>query len=126
MRLIENRYLNYVAWFFITIFVGGIGGALGVTSVILTSVWFGDDSYLKKTTIMARINEETTVYCLDEQTPIGSFFNSEHRRYVSFDEIPKDMVNALVAAEDKNFFHHRGVDPQGLHFHRTLFQNRES
>jgi len=114
MRLFENRYLNNVAWFFITIFVGGIGGALGVTSVILTSVWFGDDSYLKKTTIMARINEETTVYCLDEQTPIGSFFNSEHRRYVSFDEIPKHMVNALVAAEDKNFFHHHGVDPQAI------------
>ena len=114
MQLFENRYLNYFAWAVITVVVGGLGGAAGVTSVILASVWFGDDSHLKKTTIMARINEETTVYCLDEQTPIGSFFNSEHRRYIGIDEVPKNMINALVAAEDKNFFEHKGVDPQAI------------
>jgi penicillin-binding protein 1A len=114
MRLVTNKYLNYGIWVVITGFIGGLGGALGVTSVIMASVWFGDNSHLKKTTIMARINEETTVYCLDEQTPIGSFFNSEHRRYVSIDEVPKHMVNALVAAEDKNFFSHGGVDPQAI------------
>ena len=114
MRIFDNKFLNYAAWTAITGVVGAIGGGLGVTSVILFSVWFGDDSHLKKTTILARINEETTVYCLDETTPIGSFFNSEHRRYVSIDEVPKNMVNALVAAEDKNFFSHGGVDPQAI------------
>lgn len=114
MRLFENKFLNVASWTGITAIVGIIGGVLGVTTVILTSVWFGDNSHLKKTTIMARINEETTVYCLDEQTPIGSFFDSEHRRYVSIDEVPKHMVNALVAAEDKNFFSHGGVDPQAI------------
>jgi penicillin-binding protein 1A len=114
MHLVSNKYLNYVVWAVITIVIGGLGGTLGVTSVILASVWFGDNSHLKKTTIMARINEETTVFCLDEQKPIGSFFNSEHRRYVSIDEVPKHMVNALVAAEDKNFFRHGGVDPQAI------------
>ena len=114
MRPSASRYLNYTSWAAIIGVVGAIGGALGVTTVILVSVWFGDNSYLKKTTIMARINEETTVFCLDEKTPIGSFFNSEHRRYVSIDEVPKHMVNALVAAEDKNFFSHGGVDPQAI------------
>ena len=33
---------------------------------------------------------------------------------VDFDEIPQDMVNALVAAEDTNYFDHAGVDPRGL------------
>ena len=106
MQLFENRYLNYLAWGIVVPAVAGLGGALGVTSVILTSVWFGDDAHLKKTTILARINEETTVYCLDEKTPIGSFFHSEHRRYIGIDEIPKHMISALVAAEDKNFFKH--------------------
>jgi membrane peptidoglycan carboxypeptidase len=114
MQLFENRYLNYLAWGIVVPAVAGLGGALGVTSVILTSVWFGDDSHLKKTTILARINEETTVYCLDEKTPIGSFFHSEHRRYIGIDEIPKHMISALVAAEDKNFFKHKGVDPQAI------------
>lgn len=114
MRLFDNRYINYLAWAIIVPAVTAVGGALGVTSVILMSVWFGDDTHLKKTTILARINEETTVYCLDEETPIGSFFQSEHRRYIGIDEIPRHMINALVAAEDKNFFKHNGVDPQAI------------
>jgi penicillin-binding protein 1A len=114
MDLVKNRYLNFAIWSMITGVVGGIAGILGVTAVILASVWFGDNSHLKKTTIMARINEETTIFCLDEKTPIGSFFNAEHRRYVGIEEVPKHMINALVAAEDKNFFSHGGVDPQAI------------
>ncbi|MBW2084329.1 MAG: transglycosylase domain-containing protein [Deltaproteobacteria bacterium] len=38
------------------------------------------------------------------------FFQKTHRRYVPYKEIPKTFIKALVAAEDKNFFHHHGVD----------------
>lgn len=114
MRLFENQYANGAAWGGLIVSLGSLGGVLGLSFVILANVWFGDDSHLKKTTILARINEETTIYCLDEQTPIGSFFNNEHRQYTTIDQIPKNMVNALVAAEDKSFFHHKGVDPAAI------------
>lgn len=91
--------------------VGSITACLGGISVVYAMVFFGDDSHLKKSTIMARINEETTIYCADEETHLGSFFNNEHRRYVPIEEIPPAMINAIVAAEDKNFFSHNGVDP---------------
>jgi penicillin-binding protein 1B len=35
----------------------------------------------------------------------------EKRRLVTFAEIPKVLVNALVSAEDKHFFQHLGFDP---------------
>lgn len=41
-------------------------------------------------------------------------FGEERRMAIDFDEIPQDMVNALIAAEDANFFDHAGVDPRGL------------
>lgn len=41
-------------------------------------------------------------------------FGEERRMVVDFSEIPQDMVNALVAAEDTNYFDHAGVDPRGL------------
>ncbi|WP_417421659.1 penicillin-binding protein 1A [Halomonas sp.] len=41
-------------------------------------------------------------------------FGEERRVVVDFDEIPQDMVNALIAAEDTNYFDHAGVDPRGL------------
>ena len=41
-------------------------------------------------------------------------FGEERRMAIDFDEIPDDMVNALIAAEDASFFNHAGVDPRGL------------
>ncbi len=38
----------------------------------------------------------------------------EKRRIVHFDDIPKVMVNAVLAAEDKHFFQHAGFDPIGI------------
>ena len=37
-------------------------------------------------------------------------FGEERRMAVSFDEIPEDFIQALLAAEDAAFFEHRGVD----------------
>jgi len=37
--------------------------------------------------------------------------NREKRRLVKFHDIPSDLVNAVVSAEDKRFFQHRGFDP---------------
>lgn len=80
----------------------------GITAYL---VYFGDVSELKKSTILARINEETTLFTLDEQTKIGSIFDDAHRSYVTIDQVPENMIRAMVAAEDKNFFQHFGVDP---------------
>ena len=39
----------------------------------------------------------------------------KERRYLaSFDEIPKKIINAMVAAEDNNFFEHNGVEYLGI------------
>ncbi len=38
----------------------------------------------------------------------------EHRLYVPFNVIPKRVVKAFLAAEDKNFYSHGGVDPRGI------------
>jgi len=35
---------------------------------------------------------------------------SENRMWVSYDEMPADLVNAFVAIEDKRFFTHPGID----------------
>ncbi len=37
--------------------------------------------------------------------------NREKRRYVVYDDIPEVLINAVVAAEDRRFFSHKGIDP---------------
>lgn len=41
-------------------------------------------------------------------------FGSERRTVVPYDRIPQKMREAILAAEDDDFFHHRGVDPFGI------------
>src|SRR5690606_27896702 len=40
---------------------------------------------------------------------IGEFFR-ERRTLVPYDRIPKNLVNAFLAAEDATFFQHRGIN----------------
>ncbi len=89
----------------------GVLSCVVLGSVTAYLVYFGDVSELKKSTILARINEETTLFTLDEETKIGSIFDDAHRSYVTIDQVPEHMIQAMVAAEDKNFFQHFGVDP---------------
>ncbi|MDX1357180.1 MAG: transglycosylase domain-containing protein, partial [Halomonas venusta] len=41
-------------------------------------------------------------------------FGEERRMPVDFADIPQDMINALIAAEDASYFDHAGVDPRGI------------
>jgi len=41
-------------------------------------------------------------------------FGEQKRTPLSFDEIPKPFIHALLSAEDDNFFNHNGIDLMGL------------
>ena len=71
--------------------------------------------------ILAIIAQESPVYYRDGATRIGVFFDLEHRSYVPYDQIPKDFVHAIVAAEDGAFFEHSGVSFK--HIVRASWQN---
>ena len=60
------------------------------------------------------LSMESPVFYSDGQNKIGVFFQEAHRQYIQYDEIPKDFVNAIVAAEDNTFFQHFGVDIPGV------------
>ena len=38
----------------------------------------------------------------------------EKRLFIPFDSIPELVINSFLSAEDKNFFNHPGIDPQGI------------
>ena len=44
---------------------------------------------------------------------IGEFFR-ERRTLVPYEKIPKNLVNAFLAAEDDQFFQHKGINPQAI------------
>lgn len=55
----------------------------------------------------------STMYYTDENgvdQPYLTLDSDENRVWVSYDELPEDLVNALIAIEDKRFRQHNGVD----------------
>ncbi|RJR41417.1 MAG: hypothetical protein C4576_17985 [Desulfobacteraceae bacterium] len=60
------------------------------------------------------IFSESPVYYDDGKSVIGVFFEKMHRKYIRYKDIPPNFVKALVAAEDKTFFSHYGVDPSAV------------
>jgi penicillin-binding protein 1A len=56
-----------------------------------------------------------TTYVLDRNGHvIGTFHSSVDRTIIPFSQMPKDLREAVIAAEDKDFYHHPGIDPMGL------------
>ncbi|MDR2130593.1 MAG: transglycosylase domain-containing protein [Odoribacteraceae bacterium] len=46
---------------------------------------------------------------------IGKYFRgNENRRYTDYDDIPENVLNALIATEDVRFYDHSGIDGRGL------------
>jgi len=45
---------------------------------------------------------------------IANLFSDEHRYYVSYENIPPRLIEALLAIEDTTFFEHSGVNPDAV------------
>lgn len=67
----------------------------------------------------------TQIYAADGQL-IGEFYN-ERRVMLPFHRIPKTLIQAILASEDKDFFNHEGVDYTGLirAVYKTIFTGHQ-
>jgi membrane peptidoglycan carboxypeptidase len=57
--------------------------------------------------------QKTIVYANDGKTVLATFFEQD-RQPVALNTVPKFLVQALVATEDRRFYSHHGVDMRGL------------
>jgi penicillin-binding protein 1B len=65
--------------------------------------------------ISLRDHTERTRFLLEPELMTNLFDRGRvKRRVVKYDQIPKVMVDALLSAEDKHFFQHKGFDPVGI------------
>ena len=57
-------------------------------------------------------NEITKIY--DEKYELMYHVGNRDRFYLDYADIPKNMINAIISAEDKTFFQHQGFDIKGI------------
>jgi len=94
-----------------TVVVGVVGLAM-VTTAVATYVLLPLPVNLPEERIQPE-RQASTVYALDG-TAIGQFKGADSQVTISAAEIPDTIRRAVVAAEDHRFFHHKGVDWQGI------------
>jgi membrane peptidoglycan carboxypeptidase len=76
--------------------------------------------YYEKTQIPTEVSElalqqSSTVYFSDGKTQVGTFSaNGIDRQMLTSSQIPAVMKNAIVAAEDRNFYHEGGISITGI------------
>lgn len=70
----------------------------------------------------AEFQDETTTIVFADGSPIGKL-TTQDRDSVTLDEIPENLQNAVVAAENQSFWSDRGIDPKGIL--RAAFSNAQ-
>ena len=104
----KTSFKKFILWFW-GLF---LGGGLIVILLFLMAGWgvFG-----KMPTFEELENPETNlateVFSSDGKT-LGKYYN-ENRTPVKYEDLPNNLVNALVATEDERYYDHSGVDARG-------------
>ena len=113
----EVRQRNRFLMFLVVLGVGFVVGA----AVIAASVAVGAyRQILRDTPAIRSIGDlepkenKSIIYASDGSIMQELVVSGSNRINVSYDEIPKDLVNAVVAIEDARFFEHQGVDVKGV------------
>jgi membrane peptidoglycan carboxypeptidase len=101
----KKRVLKVLKWGLIAALVG---------SLMLIGVFI----YLYKTTPIPNPNEDfrtqsSFVYYSDGKTAIGQYA-TQNRQIIPLTDMPKQLQNAVVAAEDRSFWTNHGIDPKGI------------
>ncbi|MBD2846211.1 transglycosylase domain-containing protein [Paenibacillus sp. IB182496] len=103
-----------IKWIIIFILIFGLFGGGAVTGYVASLV--KDDPVRPRTVIESEINENalTGFVYFNNGELVGQLRTEEDRRLAEPDEIPQQVIDALLSVEDSNFFEHKGVDINGF------------
>ena len=102
-------FSKYIRWFWM-LFTAGI---LAVVLLFLFASWgflgeMPDHTKLEN----PETNLATEIISSDGVT-LGKFYFNDNRTPVGYDDLPKNLVDALVATEDARYYDHSGIDGRG-------------
>ncbi len=88
--------------------------AILILGLFFTAVYYNIFGHLyTKLELKDFRNETASIVISDDGTLIGKFFD-ENRTNVEFKDLPKYLVDALIATEDVRYYEHGGVDSRSM------------
>ena len=112
----KTNFSKQKRWFWLLFICG-----MSLIPVIFLLASFGAFGSMPDHTALEnpRTNLATEVISSDGVT-LGKFYYEDNRTPISFKELPKHLVDALIATEDIRYFDHAGIDARGTL--RALFK----
>lgn len=89
-----------------------VGALLGVTA--LAGAYFYYAPKLPDVQALKEVRLQTPLRVFSADDKLISEFGEKRRTPIGFEQVPDNFVNALLAAEDRDFFSHIGIDIKGL------------
>ena len=88
---------------------------LFMATLLVFTTLSGSAYLLVRVPLPPEVPQEQTTLILDAKgARLASLDNGENRVSVHLDQVPKIVVDAVLAAEDREFFDHAGIDPVGI------------
>ena len=103
------KFKKYFRIFINFIFWCGVAAIAGLAALILL---YGHDLPDYKNLATYTPPVATRLYASDGSLLIE--YAEERRVFIDFEDMPPQLVNAFIAAEDQNFWTHPGIDVQGI------------
>lgn len=101
--------IRFLKYFLLTLIAIGVLGIASVAGLY----WYVKDELPNIDTLKdVRFQTPMQVYTADGR--LMSQFGEQRRIPLTLDEIPQQMIDAILATEDSRFYSHRGVDPIGV------------
>ena len=102
-------FSKYVRWFWMAF----LGGILAVVLLFMCASWgFLGEMPDFKGIENPDSNLATEIISSDDET-LGKFYFDDNRTPVGYEDLPKNLVDALVATEDARYYEHSGIDARG-------------
>ena len=108
---VPRKFLNWTNFRRLVI-LGFIVGVIGLLAIILYVSALSRD--LPPHEILAEYEPPITSRVYAGDGALIAEFAQEKRVFVPYESIPTHVVSAFVAAEDKSFFKHNGLDYRGI------------
>ncbi len=105
----DTGFFKFIKWFWI-LFTAGV---LSFLFVFLLAAWgvFGEMPTFERLE-NPQTNLASEIISSDGKT-LGKFYLDDNRTPVSYEDLPKNLVDALVATEDVRYYNHSGIDAWG-------------
>ena len=109
----ENKATNfgtYIKWFWRIV----LGGLLFICLLFLLASWgvFGKLPTFEE--LENPKNDLATEVISSDGKTLGKYYIEANRTPIQYDDLPENLIKALVATEDERFYKHSGIDFRGL------------